>query len=185
MILPIVAYGDPILKKRAHDIEKNYPNLSTLIADMEATMEHASGVGLAAPQIGKDIRLFIIDSTLMMDEGEEHLGVKEVFINAVILEESGKEWAFEEGCLSIPQIREDVFRKETIKISYLNAQFEPQVKVFSGLTARVIQHEYDHIEGILFVDHIKPLKKKLLQKRLRNISEGNIKVDYRMRFPLR
>ncbi len=185
MILPIVAYGDPILKKRAHEIEKNYPNLSTLISDMEATMDHASGVGLAAPQIGKDIRLFIIDSTLMMDEGEEHLGVKEVFINAVILEESGKEWAFEEGCLSVPQIREDVYRKETIKISYLNAQFESQVKIFSGLTARVIQHEYDHIEGILFVDHIKPLKKKLLQKRLRNISEGNIKVDYRMRFPLR
>lgn len=183
MILPVVAYGDPILKKKAQDISADYPELKKLLQDMHETMEHASGVGLAAPQIGRDIRLFIIDSSLMMDEGEEHKGVKEVFINAEMIEETGAEWAFEEGCLSIPDIREDVFRKETIKIKYLDADFNEQTKTFDGLTARVIQHEYDHIQGVLFVDYLKPLKKKLLQKRLKNISEGKIKVKYRMRFP--
>lgn len=183
MILPIVAYGDPVLKKVAQDITKDYPKLQELINNMEETMEHANGVGLAAPQIGIGIRLFIIDSRLMMDEGEEDKGVKETFINAQILEETGNEWDFEEGCLSIPDIRENVSRKSTIKIKYFDKNFTEHIKVFDGLTARVIQHEYDHIEGILFTDHLKPLKRKMLQKRLRNISEGKIKIGYRMKFP--
>lgn len=183
MILPIVAYGDPVLKQVANDIDAEYPNLKQLIEDMENTMEKASGVGLAAPQIGLSIRLFIIDSTLMMDEGEEDKGIREVFINAEMIEETGKEWAFEEGCLSIPDIREDVYRKDTITIKYLDKDFKEHTKTFDGMTARVIQHEYDHIEGILFIDHLKPLKKKLLNKRLRRISEGKIDVKYRMRFP--
>lgn len=183
MILPIVAYGDPILRKKGEEITKDYPKLKELIANMEDTMEHASGVGLAAPQIGLAIRMFIIDSRLMMDEGEEHLGVKETFINATILEETGKEWAFEEGCLSIPHIREDVMRKSVIKIHYFDADFNEHTKTIDGLTARVIQHEYDHIEGILFTDHLKPLKRKLLQKRLRNISDGKINIGYKMKFP--
>lgn len=183
MILPIIAYGDPVLRKVGEEITKDYPKLSELIKDMQETMDHASGVGLAAPQIGRAIRLFIIDSTLMMEEGEEHLGLKEVFINAQIIEETGKEWPFEEGCLSIPHIREDVKRKETITIKYLDQHFKEHTKTFDGLTARVIQHEYDHIEGKLFVDYLKPLKKKLLQKKLRNISEGKIKIGYRMKYP--
>lgn len=183
MILPIVAYGDPVLKQVANDIDAEYPNLKQLIEDMENTMEKASGVGLAAPQIGLSIRLFIIDSTLMMDEGEEDKGIREVFINAEMIEETGKEWAFAEGCLSIPDIREDVYRKDTITIKYLDKDFKEHTKTFDGMTARVIQHEYDHIEGILFIDHLKPLKKKLLNKRLRRISEGKIDVKYRMRFP--
>ena len=183
MILPIIAYGDPVLKKVGKEIDKNYTQLKELIANMEETMEHASGVGLAAHQIGRDIRLFIIDSTFMMEEGEEDQGVKEVFINAEMLEETGEEWAFEEGCLSLPDIREDVLRKDTIKIKYCDANFKEHTKTFDGLTARIIQHEYDHIQGVLFVDYLKPLKKKLLQKRLRNISEGKIKVKYRMKFP--
>ena len=182
MILPIVAYGDPVLKQVANDIDAEYPNLKQLIEDMENTMEKASGVGLAAPQIGLSIRLFIIDSTLMMDEGEEDKGIREVFINAEMIEETGTEWAFEEGCLSIPDIREDVYRKDTITIKYLDKDFKEHTKTFDGMTARVIQHEYDHIEGILFIDHLKPLKKKLLNKRLRRISEGKIDVKYRMRF---
>ncbi len=183
MILPIVAYGDPVLKQVANDIDAEYPNLKQLIEDMENTMEKASGVGLAAPQIGLSIRLFIIDSTLMMDEGEEDKGIREVFINAEMIEETGTGWAFEEGCLSIPDIREDVYRKDTITIKYLDKDFKEHTKTFDGMTARVIQHEYDHIEGILFIDHLKPLKKKLLNKRLRRISEGKIDVKYRMRFP--
>lgn len=183
MILPIVAYGDPVLKQVANDIDAEYPNLKQLIEDMENTMEKANGVGLAAPQIGLSIRLFIIDSTLMMDEGEEDKGIREVFINAEMIEETGTEWAFEEGCLSIPDIREDVYRKDTITIKYLDKDFKEHTKTFDGMTARVIQHEYDHIEGILFIDHLKPLKKKLLNKRLRRISEGKIDVKYRMRFP--
>lgn len=183
MILPIVAYGDPVLKRVADDITPDYPNLQQLIKDMENSMERANGVGLAAPQIGLSIRLFIIDSTLMMEDGEEDKGVREVFINAEMIEETGDEWAFEEGCLSIPDIREDVYRKGTITIKYFDKDFKEHTKTFDGLTARVIQHEYDHIEGILFVDHLKPLKKKLLNKRLRKISEGKIDVNYRMKFP--
>jgi peptide deformylase len=183
MILPIVAYGDPVLKRKADEISADYPELTKLIADMKETMYRASGVGLAAPQIGKSIRLFIIDSTLMVDEEDTEKGIQETFINALIIDESGREWAFEEGCLSIPGIREDVYRQPVIKVRYLNENFEPQEKTFEGMTARVIQHEYDHIEGILFTDRIKPLKKTLLKKKLQKISEGNVKVDYKMKFP--
>lgn len=183
MILPIVAYGFPVLKQKAVEIDKNYPEINTLIANMKETMYKASGVGLAAPQIGKSIRLFIIDSNLMLDEESKEKGVQETFINAKIIEEKGNEWSFEEGCLSIPGIRENVERKSTITIEYLNENFETQRKTFEGLTARVIQHEYDHIEGILFTDHLKPLKKRLLKKRLDKISTGNVKIDYKMKFP--
>lgn len=183
MILPIVAFGDPVLKKKAIEISKDYPELNALIENMKKSMYKASGVGLAAPQIGLSIRLFIIDSTLMLDEEDNEVGVKETFINPTILEETGEEWAFEEGCLSIPFIREDVLRKPNIKISYLNENFEPQTKDFTGLTARVIQHEYDHIEGILFTDRIKPLKKTLLKKKLQKISEGLVRTEYKMKFP--
>lgn len=183
MILPIVAFGDPVLKKIAQNINKDYPKLQELISNMEETMEHANGVGLAAPQIGLPICLFIIDSRLMMDEGEEHKGIKETFINAQMIEETGTEWEFEEGCLSIPDIRENVSRKSTITIKYLDSNFKEHTKTFDGLTARVIQHEYDHIQGILFTDHLKPLKRKLLKKRLRNISEGKINIGYKMKFP--
>jgi len=183
MILPIIAYGDPVLKKVGEAITKDYPNLQELIDNMEETMENASGVGLAAPQIGRAIRLFVINSTYMFDEGEEDKGLKEVFINPQILEETGEEWAFEEGCLSIPNIRANVDRKDTIKIKYLDRDFKEHTKTFDGLTARVIQHEYDHIEGKLFVDYLKPLKKKLLQKKLNKISEGKVNVSYRMKFP--
>ncbi|MGB0884803.1 MAG: peptide deformylase [Chitinophagales bacterium] len=185
MILPIVAFGDSVLKKECEDIKKDYPNLDVLIQNMEETMERASGVGLAAPQIGLPIRLFIIDSEIMLEDDDEtdEIGVRETFINAEIIEESGEEWAFEEGCLSIPQIREKVFRKPNITIKYRDANWKEHTKSFSGLTARVIQHEYDHIEGVLFTDHLKPLKKKLLKKRLNRISEGKVNIDYKMKFP--
>ncbi len=183
MVLPIVAYGDPVLRKKGEDITKDYPGLEKLIDDMFETMEKAKGVGLAAPQINKAIRLFVVDSNRMYDEGEESEGIREVFINAQIVEESGKEWPYEEGCLSIPGIREDVYREEKVKIKYLDRDFKAHEKTFTGLTARVIQHEYDHIEGKLFIDHLKPLKKSLLKGRLEKISKGAVDVEYKMRFP--
>lgn len=183
MILPIVAYGDPVLRKVAVDITKTYPDLEKLIADMFETMEKSKGVGLAAPQVSKSIRLFVIDSSRMYDEDEKNEGVREVFINAQMLDETGKEWPYEEGCLSIPTIRDDVYRNEKIKIEYLDADFKKHVKEFKGLTARVIQHEYDHIEGKLFIDHLKPLKRALLKGKLEKISKGIVDVDYKMRFP--
>lgn len=185
MKLPIVAFGDAVLQKQCINIEKDYPNLEELIANMKETMAGAQGVGLAAPQIGKAIRLFIIDSTLMLDEDDEtdEVGVIETFINATILEESGEEWCFEEGCLSIPDVRENVYRKDTILIEYYDEAWKKHQKTFNGLTARVIQHEYDHIEGVLFTDHLKPLKKRLLKKRLGKISEGKINPGYKMRYP--
>ncbi len=183
MILPIVAYGDPVLRKVAVDITKDYADLEKLIDDMFETMEKSKGVGLAAPQINKSIRLFVIDSQRMYDEDEQSQGVREVFINARILEEEGKEWPFEEGCLSIPTIRDDVFRHANIVIEYLDRNFKKHKKQFDGLTARVIQHEYDHIEGKLFIDHLKPLKRALLKNKLEKISKGLVDVDYKMRFP--
>ncbi len=183
MVLPIVAYGDPVLRKKGEDITKDYPGLEKLIDDMFETMEKAKGVGLAAPQINKAIRLFVVDSNRMYDEGEESEGIREVFINAQVIEESGKEWPYEEGCLSIPGIREDVYREEKVKIKYLDRDFKAHEKTFTGLTARVIQHEYDHIEGKLFIDHLKPLKKSLLKGRLEKISKGAVDVEYKMRFP--
>jgi len=190
MILPIVAYGDPVLKKMGTSISKDYPNLDTLISDMFETMYNAYGVGLAAPQIGLPIRLFVIDTTpfsededLTLEEKNILNGFKRVFINAKITKEEGTEWAFNEGCLSIPDIREDVYRKPKLTIEYLDENFNAHVEEFEGLIARVIQHEYDHIDGVLFTDKLSALKKRLLKARLTNISKGKISVDYRMRFP--
>uniref|UniRef100_UPI00404708E7 peptide deformylase n=1 Tax=Polaribacter sp. TaxID=1920175 RepID=UPI00404708E7 len=190
MILPIVAYGDPVLRKLAEDIDADYPELTTLIANMKETMYNAHGVGLAAPQIGKAIRLFVIDATpfsedkdLSTEEQESLAAFKEVFINAKIIEERGDEWEFNEGCLSIPDIREDVFRPEEISIEYFDENFKKHNKTLNGLAARVFQHEYDHIEGVLFTDKLSTLKKRLLKKKLENISKGKINADYRMRFP--
>ncbi len=191
MILPIVAYGDPVLKKKGKDINKDYPKLEELLENMFETMYAAHGVGLAAPQIGLPIRLFLVDTEpfseddgLPKDEANQLKDFKKVFINAKILEETGEEWAFTEGCLSIPDIREDVFRNETIKINYFDENFVEHTEVYSGLVARVIQHEYDHIEGVLFTDKLSTLKKRLIKGKLTNISKGKVNADYRMRFPL-
>lgn len=183
MILPIVAYGDPVLRKVGVEITPDYPDLKQLIDNMFDTMERSRGVGLAAPQIGKAIRLFIIDSTKMYDEEESGKGLCEVFINAKIIDEVGKEWKFEEGCLSIPTIREDVSRMSDITIQYYDRDFKFQEKSFNDLTARVIQHEYDHIEGKLFIDYLPPLKKTLLKGKLEKISKGLVDVNYKMKFP--
>ena len=189
MILPIIAYGDPVLRKVGVTIDNDYPNLSELIDNMKETMDNAHGVGLAAPQIGKAIRLFLVDTTPFAED--EDLDKKEreflanfdkVFINAKILEETGDEWAFNEGCLSIPDVREDVFRKDTITIEYFDANFKKHTETLTGTAARVVQHEYDHIEGILFTDKLSSLKKRLIKKKLDNISKGKINPDYRMRF---
>lgn len=191
MILPIVAYGSPVLRKVAVDIDNTYPDLQKLIADMWETMYNSNGVGLAAPQINKSIRLFTVDSTQIFtnleEDGEEHNypdapGFKGVFINAHIVETTGEEWAYNEGCLSIPKIREDVKRNETVTLEYADENFELHTKTFNGITARVILHEYDHIEGKLFIDYIKPLKRTLLKRKLDDISKGKIKTDYRMMF---
>jgi peptide deformylase len=190
MILPIVAYGDPVLRKVGIDIDKDYPNLSELIENMKETMVNAQGVGLAAPQIGKAIRLFIVDTSPfaedpdLNEEEQNYLSnFKKIFINAEIIEEEGDEWAFQEGCLSIPDIREDVFRQEKLTIEYFDENFEKHTEVIDGIAARVVQHEYDHIEGILFTDKISTLKKRLIKKKLENISKGKVNADYRMRFP--
>ena len=190
MILPIVAYGDPVLRKVADDIDKDFPKFEELLANMWETMYNANGVGLAAPQIGLPIRLFLVDTTpfgddedLTEDEQNTLKSFKKVFVNARIEEETGTEWAFNEGCLSIPDVREDVLRKDTITVSYMDENFKSYRETFNGLLARVIQHEYDHIEGILFTDKLSTLKKRLIKSRLANISKGKIKVEYRMRFP--
>lgn len=189
MILPIRAFGDAVLRKNCHNIDKDYPELKELIQNMYETMESANGIGLAAPQIGLDIRLFVVDlSPLAEDEdyadiAEELKDFKKVFINAQILEESGEEWKFNEGCLSIPDIREDVKRKETIVIEYYDENFVKHTDTFSDMRARVIQHEYDHIDGILFTDHLSSLKKKLVKGKLVKISQGDVSVNYKMRFP--
>ena len=183
MILPIVAYGDPVLKKEAEEIEQDYPKLQELIDNMFETMYNAQGVGLAAPQIGKSIRLFIVDASPFEEDEPALKGFKKTFINPIIVEETGKDWAFNEGCLSIPGVREDVNRQPKITIEYYDREFNLIEETFVGLAARVIQHEYDHVEGILFTDHINPLKRRLLNSRLNNISKGNVKVPYRMKFP--
>ena len=190
MILPIVAYGDPVLKKKAVEIDKDYPKLEALIANMYETMYGASGVGLAAPQIGLAIRIFLLDASpfaededLSEDEKAQLKDFKKTFINPVILEEEGDEWVFNEGCLSIPDVREDVFRQSKIKIQYQDEDFNTNVEEYDGLIARIIQHEYDHIEGVLFTDKLSSFKKRLLKGKLQNISKGKIRVDYRMRFP--
>ena len=186
MILPIVAYGDTVLRQETEEIDKDYPDLDILIEDMFETMYAAKGVGLAAPQIGLPIRLFIIDASGFNEEGEhpELADSKRVFINPIILEENGTPWKFEEGCLSIPGIREDVSRKPDVTIEYYNEQFELIEEKISGIAARIIQHEYDHIEATLFTDRINPLRKRLIKGKLNDIAKGNIKVGYRMKFPL-
>ena len=190
MILPIVAYGDPVLKKRASEISKDTPKLEETISNMYESMYGAHGVGLAAPQVGLSIRLFIVDTSPFADdeeysveEQEKLKDFKRTFINAKIIEETGVEWSFNEGCLSIPNVREEVLRKPVIKVEYLDENFNTHTETFDGLIARVIQHEYDHIEGILFTDKVSTLKKRLLKGKLSNISKGKTSVDYRMRFP--
>jgi peptide deformylase len=191
MILPIVAYGFDVLRKTAKDITPHYPGLEKLIADMWETMYSSNGVGLAAPQINKDIRLFVVDSAQMfanMDEEETLLypdkpGIKQVFINAHVEELLGDDWLYNEGCLSIPKIREDVYRAEEVTIRYMDENFKEHVNTFDGITARVILHEYDHIEGKLFIDYLKPLKRKMIKGKLDDISRGKVSVDYKMVFP--
>jgi peptide deformylase len=181
MILPIVAYGDPLLRKKGINIDKNYPGLETLINNMFETMYASHGVGLAAPQVGKSINLFVLDTAPFEDE--KYPSMKKVFINAEILDESGDEWEYEEGCLSIPGIRENVWREETVTISYQDEHFNSIEETYDGIAARVIQHEYDHCKGKLFVDHLPELKKRLLKNRLIRISKGDVEVAYKMRFP--
>jgi len=189
MILPIVAYGDPVLRKVGVEIERDYPELQTLLDNMFETMYGARGIGLAAPQIGKSIRVFIVDATPFAEDEEyskeeqEFLSTfKRVFINAKIIEETGDEWVFNEGCLSIPDVNEDVFRKENVTLEYYDETFTKHTETFSGITARIIQHEYDHIEGILFPDKLSALRKRLIRGKLENISKGKVKASYRMRF---
>lgn len=184
MIYPIRAYGDPVLRAKCEEVLDFGDDFQALIQDMFETMDASDGVGLAAPQIGKSLRLFVIDSTLF-DEKEESNGVRQAFINPEILEEAGEQWAFEEGCLSIPDIREDVLRHPKLKIKYKTIENVEKIEEFEGMSARVIQHEYDHIEGILFVDHISAFKRQLLKSKLINISKGKVNVRYRMKFPKR
>jgi peptide deformylase len=191
MILPIVAYGSPILRKVSHDIDADYPELEKLLADMWETLYNSNGVGLAAPQINKDIRLFILDTEQIFenqepdekDEFPDEPGYKGVFINAHIKRLGGLEWSYNEGCLSIPKIREDIIRKEEVTLDYMDENFVEHTRTFIGITARVILHEYDHIEGKLFIDYIKPLKRTLMKRKLDDISKGKVNVDYRMLFP--
>ncbi|MEW5676055.1 peptide deformylase [Flavobacterium enshiense] len=189
MILPIIGYGDPVLRKVGEEVSKDYPNLKEVIANMYETMYNAHGVGLAAPQVGLAIRIFIVDcepfsdsDDLSKEEEEQLRTFKKTFINAKILKEEGEEWGFNEGCLSIPDVREDVFRHEQITIEYYDEDFNKHTEVYEGLIARVIQHEYDHIEGILFTDRISSLKKRLISKKLQNIMEGKARPDYKMKF---
>ncbi|MEO6831168.1 MAG: peptide deformylase [Chitinophagaceae bacterium] len=191
MVLPVFAYGQAILRKVCSDIDASYPELPKLLEDMWETMYHTNGVGLAAPQIGKPIRVFIVDTEQIVenfdDEDKEDFPnekpIKQVFINAEKIEETGEPWAYCEGCLSIPKVREDVNRPEHVRLRWFNENFEPQEGSFDGVTARVILHEYDHIDGKLFIDYLPPLKKRLLKKKLDDISSGRVKVDYRMVFP--
>jgi len=189
MILPIVGYGDPVLRKVCDDVAKDYPNLNETIATMYDTMYNACGVGLAAPQVGLPIRLFIVDTEpfsdsddLSKEEMEQLKGFKKTFINAKMIKEEGEEWGFNEGCLSIPDVREDVYRHRNITIEYYDENFNKKTEEYDGLIARVIQHEYDHIEGVLFTDKISSLKKQLIKKKLQNIMEGKAHPDYRMKF---
>lgn len=182
MILPIYAYGQAVLKKMAEDINKDYPELDTLIANMWETMYNAEGVGLAAPQIGLSIRLFLVDTEQVKREEGEPEGIKRVFINAHKVEESGKPWPYEEGCLSIPDVRGDVERPAQLRLRYMDEHFQPHEEVFTGFNARVIQHEYDHIDGVLFTEHLKPIKRRLVRRKLDNIKKGKVDVAYRMKF---
>ncbi len=190
MILPIVAYGSPVLRKVANDITPEYEGLNKLLDDMWETMYNSNGVGLAAPQINKSIRLFVMDSQQIFENQEDNEkgmypdepGFKGVFINAKIIELSGEKWSYNEGCLSIPKVREDIMRHQSVTLEYLDEQFNNHTRTFNGLTARIILHEFDHIEGKLFIDHITPLKRTLLKRKLDDITKGKINIDYRMLF---
>jgi peptide deformylase len=189
MILPITAFGMPILRKVATDINEDYPNLKQLIEDMWETMYSTKGIGLAAPQVNKSIRLFVVDSEQLFALNDEHYlqypdkpGIKKIFINAHIAGLKGENWSYNEGCLSIPKIREDVNRPEEITLQYMDENFRQHTETFHGLSARIVQHEYDHIDGKLFIDHLKPLKRRMLQGKLTNISKGKIQPDYKMLF---
>jgi len=180
MIYPIVVYGDPVLRTKAKDIEKG-TDLTQLVADMHETMQAAQGIGLAAPQIGKSIRLFVVDATSLEDEPTLK-DFKRAFVNPVMVEELGTEWEYEEGCLSIPNIRENVYRKERLKLRFFDEQWNETEEVFEGMQARIIQHEYDHIEGKLFIDYLTPLKKRMLKGKLTDISKGKVDTEYRIKF---
>ncbi len=182
MILPVYAYGQSVLKEVGKEIDKDYPELEKLIADMWETMYHASGVGLAAPQIGRSIRLFVIDTVQMMEEGKEDEGIKQVFINAEKIEEGGEPWSYEEGCLSIPNVRGDVSRPAQVKLRWQDENFTQHEQVFTGLNARVIQHEYDHTDGVLFTELLKPVKRRMVKRKLENIKKGKASADYRLKF---
>lgn len=191
MILPIVAYGNPVLRKVCDDIDADFPNLQKFTEDMWETMYASNGVGLAAPQVNKEIRMFVVDSTQVFENMEDEdktaykddPGIKQVFINAHIVALNGEEWAYNEGCLSIPKIREDILRQEEVTLEFVDENFEPRKETYTGITARVILHEYDHIEGKLFIDYLSPLKKKLMKGKLSDISKGKVSVDYKMSFP--
>lgn len=186
MILPVYAYGQPVLKKKATSVEPDHPGLQDLIANMWETMYYASGVGLAAPQIGRPIRLFIVDTIQTIKEEEKKSeGIKQVFINAEKVEENGDFWAYEEGCLSIPDVRGDVDRPSVLRLRYMDENFEQHETTFTGINARVIQHEYDHIEGVLFVEYLKPVRRRMIRRKLENIKKGKISVDYKMKFVTR
>lgn len=180
MILPIIAYGDPVLKKTSKEISKNYPGLEKLISDMFETLAKANGVGLAAPQVGKSIRMFIVDGESW--DKEKLTGFKKVFINAYIIEEEGDDVLYNEGCLSIPHVREDIQRPEIVKVQYYDQKFNFYEEQYSGLEARIIQHEHDHTDGVLFTDHLSSLKKRLLKRKLEDISKGIVEIDYKMKF---
>ena len=191
MILPIVAYGSPILRKTSIELSPEYPGLSKLIADMWETMYNSNGVGLAAPQINRDVRLFVMDSVQIFENQDDEdkgrypdePGHKGVFINARIESFGGDDWSYNEGCLSIPKVREDIMRRESVTLSYMDENFQPITKTFNGISGRIILHEYDHIEGKLFIDYMKPLKRTLIKRKLDDISKGKVSVDYRMVFP--
>ncbi len=191
MILPIVAYGSPILRKVARPIDANFNDLHALIENMWETLYHSNGVGLAAPQINQDIRLFLVDSLQIVENADEEdkqnykneKPIKQVFINPKVLSLQGDEWKYNEGCLSIPKIREDVMRHEVVTIQYQDENFELHTQTFDGITGRIILHEYDHIEGKLFIDYLSPVKKRLIKSKLEKISKGSIHVDYKMLYP--
>lgn len=182
MILPIYAYGHPILKRKAEDISSGHTDLAVILANMWETMYAAQGVGLAAPQVGLSVRIFIVDTVQILEEEKKPEGIRKVFINARVTDESGDLWPYEEGCLSIPHIRGDVERKQKVRIRYHDENFELREEIYEGINARVIQHEYDHIEGILFVEKLKPLKKKLIQRKLNDIKTGKITADYKLKY---
>jgi peptide deformylase len=184
MVLPVVAYGHPTLRKVGKEIGPDYPGLQQLIADMFETMEQSDGVGLAAPQVNHPIRLFCIDADPYSEKHPEAKGFRKVFINAKIYKEEGEEWSFNEGCLSFPGIREDIMRKPVIWMRYQDENFREYDEKFEGILSRIIQHEYDHTDGVLFIDHLSPLRKMLLKGKLNDISKGNVDIFYKMTFPL-